>query len=230
MKRIRSALFGLVAAAWLLVPGAAKAQTNCVMPTTGPATMAAVMTQLNACLANIRFPGYQSGVYITGRMFNAGATGTVALAANTLYAMPLILDGPATWTKISLNVTATGTAANCRLGVFNAGADGAPSTLMFDGGVASVGSTGTKDVTISQTIIAGFYYGVVVCDGTVTVTAGTPGINQDVTYTEAMGVTVFGTLDTQISRAFTYGALSGASPFGAITRAAAALPITALKK
>lgn len=179
---------------------------------------------------NLNFPGYQSGVYITGRMFNAGATGTVALAANTLYAMPLVMDGAASWTKISINVTSTGTAANCRLGVFTADTNGAPSTLLFDGGVANVTGTGTKDVTISQTINPGFYYGVVVCDGTVTVTSGTPGINQDVSYTEAVGATVFGTLDTQISRVFTYGVLSGASPFGALTRAAAAIPITALKK
>lgn len=228
MKRLRSSLLGLLAAAWLLAP--ASAQTSCVMPTTGPATMAAVMTALNACLANIRFPGYQSGAYVTGRMFNAAQTGTQALAANTLYVMPLILDGGATWTKISINVTATGTAANCRLGAFNAGTDGGPSTLLFDGGVASVGTTGTKDVTISQTMIPAFYYGGIVCDGTVTITAGTPGINQDVTYTEAIGITAFGINDTQISRAFTYGALSGASPFGAVTRAAAGVPIIALKK
>jgi hypothetical protein len=176
------------------------------------------------------FPGYQSGVWITGRVSNGASTTAAVLAANTLYAFPLIMSGPQTWTSLGITVQTTGTATSCRLGIFtNDYTDGGPGVLLLDAGTVAVTSTGVASATISQALGPLFYYGVVVCNGTVTLNGVVFGVNNDNSYTESMGVTTPGTGDVQISKAFTFGALSGASPFGAITRANANIPIMALK-
>ena len=86
------------------------------------------------------------------------------------------------------------------------------------------------DATGATALPVGWYYGVVVCNGTVTLTSAAPGNNQESRYHAAIGVSAFGVADQQISRSFTFGFLSSASPFGAVTFAAANIPVLALKK
>lgn len=175
--------------------------------------------------------GYPNSVYVTGEIQGAGNSTTVALAANTLYAFPLIMHAGASWSQIAANITATGTALNMRMGIFGSGTDSLPSTLLLDAGVASANTLGAKAISMTKFLGPGMYYGVIVADGTVTVTgASTLSAMVSNRYAEAIGVTAFATYDMQLSRAFAYGVLSGASPFGAPTRAAAAIPITALRK
>ena len=69
----------------------------------------------------------------------------------------------------------------------------------------------------------------IVCNGTVTVNAASVGNNQEFVYAEAIGVAALGVSDQQISKSFTFGALSGASPFGTPSFNAANIPIIALK-
>lgn len=185
---------------------------------------------VNYLPGNIR--AYTTGTYITGEIAGAFSASTVALAANTLYAFPLLMNGTGTWTTLATNITATGTALNLRLGIFKSGTDSLPSTLLIEAGAASAGTLGTKQIAFTQVLTPGLYYGVIVADGTVTVNAIGGGLaGSGNRYLEAIGVTAFNTaVDAQLSRAFTYGALSGASPFGAVTRAAANIPIIAVKK
>lgn len=180
--------------------------------------------------------GIASGFYTSGEIIGVGSASTLALNANTLYAWPLIFDYPQTWTTIAVNVTNTGTATQCRLGIFNAGGngtgspDGYPNTLIVDAGTVSVSGMGVASATINQFLPTGLSYGVIVCNGTVTVTSiGAIASIGSSKYNAAIGVTAFATSDIQLSKAFTFGVLSGASPFGAVTRAAANLPVIALK-
>lgn len=174
---------------------------------------------------------YASGVFTAGEVNMASITSTLALSANVLYAYPLMLNGSATWTTIAFNVTATGTAVSCKPGLFTSGTDALPGTLIVDGGSVAVGSTGTKTASISQALGPALYYGVIVCDGTVTLTSATiSNLSPGGRWVEMVGITAFGTADTQFSKAFTFGVLSGATPFGAVTRAAANVPLIALKK
>lgn len=176
------------------------------------------------------FPGYQSGVWITGRVSNGVSTTAAVLAANTLYAWPLVMNGPQTWTSLGITVQTTGTATACRLGIFNNDyTDGGPGVLLLDAGTVAVTSTGVASATISQALGPLFYYGVIVCNGTVTLNGVSFGVNNDNSYTESIGVTTPGTSDLQISKSFTFGALSGATPFGAITRANSILPLVMVK-
>lgn len=178
--------------------------------------------------------GYASGVFTTGEIGLAGAGGTVALSANTLYAWPLLMNGQATWTTIAVNVTTTGTAANCRLGVFASGTDSLPNTLVVDAGTTAVGTTGNKTVAFSQQLNPGLSYGVAVCDGTVTVQGSSfSNLGASNRWVEAIGNTTFATsggIDVQLFKAFAYGVLSGATPFGASTRQPGTVPTIALKK
>lgn len=179
------------------------------------------------------FPGYQAGVYIVGRVGNPAGNASTVLASNTLYAYPLVMDGSDTWTSLNIYVITAGTAANCRVGIFNS-SGGLPSTLLLDAGVITVGLTGQKTTSaISQTLAVGIYYAVVVCDGIVTLAGiGTSQGPQDLSLAGFLGTTSMdaGTDDLQLSKSFTYGVLSGASPFGAVTRAAANIPLVTLKK
>lgn len=176
------------------------------------------------------FP-YASGTFVTGEMSHAGSAGTAALSTNFLYAWPFLMNGTATWTSLSINVTSTGSAANCRLGFFGAGADAQPSSLIADAGTVSVGTTGTKSALISQLLGPGLTYGTVVCDGSVTLTGVTIGNQASANkYLEMIGITAYATDDSGIVKPFTFGALSGASPWGTAIHTAASMPIMALKK
>lgn len=185
----------------------------------------------NAATGNLEaaFLGFQTGRYITGRAYEAGSSTTLSASANVLYAQPLIMDGSATWTSLSIGVQATGTATACRLGIFNS-SNGVPTTLLLDAGTVAVTGTGTQSATISQALPVGWYFGVVVCNGTVTLYGSSPGNNQVSSYHEAIGTAAIGGgIDAQQSKAFTYGVLSGASPWGTSTFTAATVPTIALK-
>ena len=171
----------------------------------------------------IAAPGYPTGRYISPYV----ASTTVALAANILYAVRFDSGKRTTWTRAAIEVTTTGTATAARLGLFTCGTDGLPGTLVTDFGTVAVGTMGVKDLTISQALEIGFYYLAVVADGSVTVRAANNagGFNANI----QLGQAVPGTADTQISKAFTYGVLSGATPFGTPTMAAASIPIVYLK-
>jgi hypothetical protein len=182
----------------------------------------------NILQAGPGIPGVAPNMYNTGLMFNASVTATLALSANTLYAFPFYVGSRQTWTRIGIDVT-TGVAGNARLGIFSTGTDGLPGTLIADEGTVSTATTGVKEITISRPLEIGWYYLVIVSDATATIRAVSWGNNQSNHYSAVIGVTTPGTGDPQLSKAFAYAALSGASPFGAPTRANANIPIITMR-
>lgn len=168
--------------------------------------------------------GYAAARYYTGEAMNAsnGAT-TGAVAANTLYVMPFLVQQKRTWTKIGINVTVLA-GTNARLGIYNF-ANGVPTTLVLDAGTISTATTGQKEATISQILEVGAYALVVVFDNTPTVTMGTLSTTIGA---GMIGAGSFGTIDTQQTATFTFGALPAsfsAGGVGALTYTAANTPI-----
>ena len=89
-----------------------------------------------------------------------------ALTANRLHGMPIYISSPCTITKIGVEVN-TASAGNARLGIYNMGSDGLPSGLLLDAGTVSTGTTGEKEVAISQALFPGWYFLAIVTDNAI---------------------------------------------------------------
>lgn len=161
------------------------------------------------------FSGYVAGRYYGGAFGNLEATssGNAALAVNTLYAVPFVVQEAHTFDRIAFGVHTPGTAVNARVGIYNF-ANGVPGSLVLDCGTVAVGSTGVKTVTISQALPRGMYALAIVADGTFS--ANAVAVNPVTLSLEAIG-SGFGITNQAIifSVAHTYGALP--TPFGAVT-------------
>ena len=188
-------------------------------------TVAQVQTDLAVQKAIV--PGYYPNRYHTGE--NVGTTSaTLAMTANRLYASLFVCGKTTTWTRIGVDVTTLAGGTSIRLGIFSAGTDGAPGTLLLDAGTVTGASTGVQEATISYAMSPGYYYLVAVSDGTPTVRAWAVNINNP-TMNMLIGVAVPGTHDAAIYKSFTYAALSGASPFGTPTFTTANTPMVMLR-
>jgi len=167
--------------------------------------------------------------HTTGRFYSTPFINTLttfAVAANTLYAIPILIPYPRTYTTIGIEVTTFAGSTNARLGIYKdkylesgSAEGGYPSELVTDCGVISTGANGAQPISISQALDAGWHWLAIVSDGTPTLRA-----NSQATAIPYLGFTS-GT-DTNIyiawSVAFTYGALP--SPFtggGALLNSAA---------
>jgi hypothetical protein len=100
----------------------------------------------------------------TGRIVTPNASfaaaNTIALAANTLIAIPLPLPNSTTFTAIVSEVT-TLVAANYRVGIYNSNAAGNyPTTLIAgsDVGLISAAAAGVKPSAFASTLAAGKYW------------------------------------------------------------------------
>ena len=113
----------------------------------------------------VAFPGWKTGVYYSHPGEDTNATSS--LSANTAYANLWVFPVGGTPSKIGISVTATGTATECRIGVYKY-KDGVPDALVLDTGALNVQSTGEKEYTNTTYIPAGYYAPLVVCNGTVT--------------------------------------------------------------
>lgn len=147
----------------------------------------------------------KSGRYY-GHQFSFGGTGTtLALAADTLYGVPFVLDETNTVDRIALNITGAAAAGKLlRIGLYSS-IPGTyfPDALIVDSGALAADGTGIKIATISQSLVANtLYFLAAVTDGTPTVTA------------MSNSTLIFGHTDAADSggramttRAFTYAAL-----------------------
>lgn len=75
-----------------------------------------------------------------------------------LHLQPYIVGAGETLDRIGLATVATGV-GTARLGIYNSGSDGLPSTVLLDAGtVSNATSTGEKSITISQALSPGVYW------------------------------------------------------------------------
>lgn len=112
--------------------------------------------------------GYRTGSrYYFGFPFN-GSTNTLVLVADRLYSRPFMVGAQATFTRIGVRISAADSGKVIRLGVYR-WENGLPTSLVFDAGTVSAGSTGDAEITISQALAPGVYAFALISDGTPTV-------------------------------------------------------------
>lgn len=98
--------------------------------------------------------------YAAGRYYTAPAASitTGALTDGLLVASPFPVAAPFPANRIACEVTTLAAGATIRLGIFLSAANGTPGELLLDAGTVDAGTTGVKDVTISQAIPAGLIW------------------------------------------------------------------------
>lgn len=116
--------------------------------------------------ANALINGFVAGDYYYGLAFGKWNTASgTALVADTLYARILTLPAGGSFDRISCYVRTASSGHNMRLGIYEMGSDGLPGALVADLGTVSVGTTGLKEITISQTLTGQSYFVAYVTDG-----------------------------------------------------------------
>lgn len=99
------------------------------------------------------------------------ALSTALLVVNRLYALPFIISQKRVIDQMAFNVTAF-VAGNIRIGIYKAGTDGYPSTLVADVGAVVISANGVKTLSASPlpiTLGPGLYYLAMVTDSASTV-------------------------------------------------------------
>jgi hypothetical protein len=97
--------------------------------------------------------GYYYGPIIDGGLLSSGGSPTL----NQMVAVPFVCPTDTTFTRIGVNVTATGGTGVYRLGIWSA--NGAvPGSLLLDAGTVTTTSTGDKEISISQLLPMGNYF------------------------------------------------------------------------
>jgi hypothetical protein len=172
----------------------------------------------------VTFLGIRRGYYY-GSFINATALTTLALSANILYAVPIIIQERSTWTGIAINVTSAGASGTkARLGIYSDNGSGYPSSLVVNAGEVTVDSTGVKELSLgSLTLIPGVYWLSICSSGAPTVLAVAP----------AGAIPILGTdlasLYLGWSISYTYGTLPSTFPSNA-SAITSNIPLIGLKR
>jgi len=112
--------------------------------------------------------GYESGQYYATVL---NAAGSVPATANYTYYQPFYVGTTETWDRIAITTGAV--TSTVRLGIYNASADGKPTTVLLDAGTVSTTTAGTYAITISLTLSPGWYFFAVNSSATTALAGGT---------------------------------------------------------
>jgi hypothetical protein len=91
---------------------------------------------------------YVAGMWSYGDII----TTTTSPAANTLWALPIVIDKVTKFDTITFHITTSQASQNARAGIYNDDGNGYPGSLIFDTGSISTASTGAKDTTITSSL------------------------------------------------------------------------------
>jgi hypothetical protein len=111
---------------------------------------------------------WKSTDYVVNGVNGATVT-TITRAADGIYYYPWWCPFDVTIDRIAVEVTTNQTGGLARLGLYAAGSDGAPSTLVVDAGEIDTSATGVKELTISQALTGGTLYWLVIANKTANV-------------------------------------------------------------
>ena len=89
---------------------------------------------------------------------------TTIVTANWLYYLPIYVPSLFTYTGIICQVTTGASGITGRLGIYN-WSGGGPGALALDAGTVLCSGTGSKEITISQALDAGWYFLTFICNG-----------------------------------------------------------------
>jgi hypothetical protein len=152
----------------------------------------------------------RSGVYIKSYVGLNGTT-SITVTHQTMYATPIFVDKSTTFDRIGCRSTLSFSGSSqVRFGIYS-DTDGAPTDLVLDAGLANyTGGGQIQQITISQTLTAGFYWITFCQQGT----APTVGAYQGYSTNEA-SITMMNsssTINNSIHYGFTAASVSGAFP------------------
>jgi len=151
-----------------------------------------------------RYPGY----YYTTAIL--GATATMALTANTIYAFPFLVVRKSRWDRMNIVVTTAASGTKVRIGIYT-DRDLYPHQLIVDAGEVLTDSTGSKDALIDVVLEPGLYWLVMLSNGAPTLGGIAPGNTFAI-----LGQSNVNTLGNNSWRgSFTYGVLPQTFPSGA---------------
>jgi hypothetical protein len=169
-----------------------------------------------------------SGRIITANN-NFAAAATVALAANTLLAIPIFLDGLTTFTAIVSEVTTLLAGSNFRMGVyFSNTANNYPTNLISgsDVGLISGATTGVKTSAFGTSLAAGTYWLVFNSSAAITMRALPATSYRSIAHGAANAVGL--AQATVYTSAAAFAALPATFPAGATAAAPANIPTMGL--
>ena len=126
--------------------------------------------------------GNSVGRFTAGRWYHSpGPRSNLNMVVDRAYASPFIVSYTGSFDRMVLHVTtAAESGAVARLGVYADSGGGLPGALVFDAGSVAIDSTGSKEVTINETLSPGLYWVVTVAQdsGTSPTVNGTLGQRQ----------------------------------------------------
>ena len=158
-------------------------------------------------------------------LLSTDALAALALAANILYVTPIAITKRTTFTRIGIQVSTAGAAgANIRLGIYNNSTNHQPGTLVLDAGEIDASTTGTKEITISQSLRPGLYW-------LAAANELAPSVN-GYGVTDIIPILGYDTANARIARltrAFTYAVLPADESAATYTQGTAASPIIWLR-
>lgn len=99
-----------------------------------------------------------------------GVASTRVVTASRVYYYLFFNSRNITWTRIGSRIS-TGATGNARMGLYAAGSNGLPTTLLQDFSTFSTASSGEKEITISYAMTPGAYYIALVSDAAPTYSA-----------------------------------------------------------
>ena len=167
------------------------------------------------------------GGFATGQSYTSPATTfgtfTTPTAGGILYAIPFVspLGGPIS--KMSIFVTAAGTATKCRLGVYGVDS-GAPGALLLDAGDVTLSGTGVQQKLGLNFLLSpnALYFLALGCDKDVTLEAG--GATGNLSGMLG-GLAAYDKPNVNISVAWTYGSLPPAFGTPTYTPGTVSVPV-----
>jgi len=109
--------------------------------------------------------GFQSSAtsLYPGWGLSASSASTFVLTTSRVYYAAFVVGQSTTFTKIGILVTTLQAGKVARLGIYN-WSGGKSTTLVLDAGTVSLGTSGTSEITISQTLSAGVYSLAIIAD------------------------------------------------------------------
>ena len=136
------------------------------------------MASLDAHIYNF-WQKMRTGVYYsTNLQVYQLTSATQALTADRLYAVPMVIARATTWDRIAVYIaTAAAAGKKARLGIYANGTNLHPGALVLDAGEVAVDATGTKAITIEESLSKGIYWIVIISDGTPSIRKNLYSIN-----------------------------------------------------
>ncbi|WNT44598.1 minor tail protein [Arthrobacter phage Tillums] len=116
---------------------------------------------------------FATGSYYTPR----GARSAFATTADRLTIVPFLVPKNQQFVRIGTEVTVAAASSTVRLGIYNIGTNGLPTSLVLDAGTIDASTTGAKEITIDTGVLPAGLYGLaaVAQGGTPTVRTITGG-------------------------------------------------------